>query len=276
MLLVIDGGTLAYPRYKAGNLVRYSLEKVETLDSLWKPDKTIVAWDRFDNCKFRREMYPEYKANRPPKEQEYLEQLMELQSVLPDFGIEQYEGPGEADDVIYTLANLHCDEHEIVAYSADKDLIQIIDIDITLLKAGVRGNADMHLTIENLGDIEINFNGCKVKGLTPDDWTVLLALAGDSVDNIPGVPLIGPKKAMHAIKKYPKFIDQLKFGMTPEVIDDDKVMTRIFDNRELFMTSLRLVELYDIPLTHVESKYNHDEVQKMHEEYEMYKENQNE
>ncbi|TVQ52451.1 MAG: DNA polymerase I [Phycisphaerales bacterium] len=160
----------------------------------YQPDHLAVVIDKSgDRESFRSEIYPEYKANRdePPEDlRPQIERCLEVLEMMkvPVLGEEGVE----ADDVIASLVRkLQREEPDlrIRIVSKDKDLTQLVNDRTELF--------DVH-TDKTVGPSDI----FKTEGVTPEMVRDILALMGDSVDNIPGVPGIGPKTAAQLIKQY--------------------------------------------------------------------------
>ena len=140
---------------------------------------------------FRNEMYAEYKAHRPPMPEDLAEQWQYVFDVTDAFNfsrvcVENYE----ADDVIATLARqAEAKDWDVTIVSTDKDLMQLVGDKIWML--------------DTMRRKEYGVDEVKEKwGVGPERIQDLLALAGDSADNIPGVPGIGPKTAVELINTY--------------------------------------------------------------------------
>ena len=149
-----------------------------------KPVHIAVAFDESLASSFRNEIYPAYKANREPAPPELKRQFAWCREVCRHLGIAEFGSPThEADDIIGTIAaRFRKQGHRAVLVTRDKDLAQLIH----------DGDAYWDWAAERrLGyaDIEGHF------GVRPERMADFLALAGDSVDNIPGVPGVGPKTA---------------------------------------------------------------------------------
>jgi len=149
-----------------------------------KPQHVAVAFDESLTSSFRNEIFPDYKANReaPPaelsKQFEFCRTLVQTLG-LADFSSERFE----ADDLIGTLAaRMRARGFEIVVMSADKDLAQLLEPG-DMLWDYARNRRHQHADVQ------------KWLGVEPHQVADWLALAGDAVDNIPGVPGIGPKTA---------------------------------------------------------------------------------
>ncbi|MFM1881851.1 MAG: polymerase, partial [Planctomycetota bacterium] len=146
-----------------------------------------------DTETFRSELYPEYKAHREPPPEDFdgqVERCLELARLagIPIFAEERVE----ADDVIATLVRRVRREHPEMAIriaSKDKDLAQLLDARTVLYDV----QAGTELTAEGLFDS---------KGVRPEHVVDMLTLMGDSVDNVPGVPGIGPKTAAQLVVQY--------------------------------------------------------------------------
>jgi len=142
---------------------------------------------------FRDRAYKEYKATRPPPPQDIPFQIEKVKEISDYLGIPKFEIDGyEADDVLATLAVRLRDKGAVYIATSDKDLLQMVDEDIYVYDA--------------YGDIVYDRDRVFTKlGIAPEQVPVYLALIGDKIDNIPGVPGIGPKRAIEIIKKYPTF-----------------------------------------------------------------------
>ena len=155
-----------------------------------RPTHLCVVYDApGDN--FRNEIFPAYKAHRPPMPPELAAQLALTRQVIDAFGLTQLEVPGfEADDIIATLAKVATAAGmQVVICSSDKDLMQLCDGDVSVLD-----------TMKNrrLGVAEVR----EKFGVPPELVGDVLALMGDSIDNVPGVAGIGPKTAAELINKF--------------------------------------------------------------------------
>jgi len=148
------------------------------------PEYVAVAFDQSLTTSFRNDIYPDYKANRESPPPELKAQFAHCRALCEALGLHQLASPSyEADDLIGTLADLaHAAGMPVTIVSRDKDLAQLI-----------RGG-DFYY--EFASGQRMDYAGVAAKfGIPPErigDW---LALTGDSVDNIPGVPGIGPKTA---------------------------------------------------------------------------------
>lgn len=154
----------------------------------------IVAWEGTDN--FRLKLWPDYKRKRvedaTPAQEELSREVVasegRLNELLSHAGVRQYYGVGcEADDVIATLATtLRAKRCEVVIYTGDSDLRQLVGPGITIAAPGFRGGG------ETLYDVQAVIARY---GVRPRQLPDLKALAGDSSDGIPGLPGIGEKTA---------------------------------------------------------------------------------
>lgn len=140
---------------------------------------------------FRNDIYPDYKAHRPPPPPELIPQFALIREATRAFGVPSVEAPNfEADDLIASYARAAIAQGRSVRIvSSDKDLMQLI-----------RPGVDMFdpMKAVPIGPDEV----MKKFGVTPDKVTDVQALAGDSTDNIPGVPGIGIKTAAELINQY--------------------------------------------------------------------------
>ncbi len=149
-----------------------------------QPSHIAVAFDESLESSFRNDIYPAYKANRDPAPIELRRQFQHCRALTEALGIECFSHHRyEADDFIGTLAHLHADDFEqTVVVTADKDLAQVLREGDLLWDFAKSQKLKW-------ADVEEKF------GVKPSQIIDYLALTGDSVDNIPGVPGIGPKSA---------------------------------------------------------------------------------
>jgi 5'-3' exonuclease len=177
-----------------------------------RPDYLAVVIDvGGDHATFRSELYPEYKMNRDPAPDDFHPQVERCLEILDAMQIPVIGIPGvEADDVIATIAREHAGEGgtaeepiRIRIVSKDKDLMQILADGVEMFDS-------------SSGDV-LDVDGLMEKhGIAPEQVIDMLALAGDTVDNVPGVKGIGPKTAAKLIAEWGSLdallenIDQIK------------------------------------------------------------------
>jgi len=154
------------------------------------PEFLAVAFDA-KGPNFRHEMYPDYKANRPPMPDDLAVQIPYIKKIVEAHNIHTMEEQGvEADDLIASAARkLAALGYKVIVVSGDKDLLQLVNDDIILW--------------DPMKDVFMDQDGVKKKyNVLPDNLLDLFALTGDKSDNIPGVPGIGPKSAEKLINEY--------------------------------------------------------------------------
>ena len=171
--------------------------------------KVVVAWDVSRNT-FRKELYPEYKANRSETRPELVEQYKLMQEILDSAGIAQYFVKGyEADDIIGTIANMYQEKMPICVMSKDMDLAQLIDDKVRFWQMTSKAPQ----ILEELGGIEqgllpgnvVEFTVSSFKkyhNISPNQVTDFKAIVGDVSDNIPGVKGVGEKTAIPLLREY--------------------------------------------------------------------------
>jgi len=147
----------------------------------------------FDTARktFRSDIYPEYKAHRPPPPEDLVPQFGLIRDAMRAFNVPTFEMQGfEADDLIATYAGLaRADGYEVVIVSSDKDLMQLVGVGVTMLDPMKQRLIGPDQVFEKFG-------------VAPDRVIDVQALAGDSSDNVPGVPGIGVKTAAQLIDEY--------------------------------------------------------------------------
>ncbi len=154
------------------------------------PDHLAVVFDA-KGPTFRKKIYPEYKANRAKMPEDLVPQIPIIKQVVQGFNMPAIEKEGfEADDIIATLARrFSADGMEVTVVTGDKDLMQVVNERVGLLDT-------MKDKRSGLAEVEERFGG------TPEKVIEVQALAGDTSDNVPGVPGIGEKTAVKLIKEY--------------------------------------------------------------------------
>ncbi|HMQ20996.1 MAG TPA: DNA polymerase I [Planctomycetota bacterium] len=162
-----------------------------------EPDCIAVAFDGPTEHLERTALYPAYKATREKAPDELVLQFDDVRAVVDGFGIPILELRGqEADDVIGTLA-LRCAAagHEVFIVTADKDFMQLID-DARVRLYDLRTKASEPTRILGPDEVVEKF------GVPPEQMIDLLALTGDTSDNVPGVPGVGPKTAAKLLQEH--------------------------------------------------------------------------
>ncbi|KPK16095.1 MAG: DNA polymerase I [Nitrospira bacterium SG8_3] len=154
------------------------------------PEYMAMAFDA-KGPTFRHEMYDAYKANRPPMPEDLVVQIPYIKQVVAGMNIPSLELPGyEADDIIGTLVRAAEGKgFRVVMVTGDKDFKQLISRSVSMW--------------DPMRDRTIDYASLKEEsGLEPSQWVDVMALAGDTSDNIPGVPGIGEKTATQLIKAF--------------------------------------------------------------------------
>ncbi|MEC7921267.1 MAG: DNA polymerase I [Chloroflexota bacterium] len=162
------------------------------------PSHIILALDS-KGPTFRHELYPEYKAGREPAPPELTEQIPTLEKVIEAFNIPTYfVEKYEADDIIGTISlNAYSEGFNTVIVSGDKDLFQLIND-----KTSIWYSSPNRFSSDRLVDQDTYLDEKGFEGIKPNNVPDLKGLAGDSSDNIKGVPGIGQKVANALLNKY--------------------------------------------------------------------------
>ena len=202
-LLIVDGHAYAYRAFHAIQKLNgpdgaptnaiYGFIKMQLkMESTLQPTHHAVVWDG-GLCATRMEALPEYKSHRPPMPGDLERQLPEIESYLEASNIPSFVKEGvEADDWIASQA--HCaarDGIDVVIASADKDFLQLVSPRVGLLNPN-----DKSETIWQAEQVRAK------TGLEPEQIVDWLSLIGDAVDNIAGVPGVGPKTATDLLQQF--------------------------------------------------------------------------
>ncbi len=199
-----------------------------------EPHGVIVAMDSRGKS-FRKELYPDYKANRPPAPPDLEQQMIRVREIAEAWGMAPLEAPGfEADDIIATLVTqARAQGLRVVIVSADKDLLQLVGPDVVMydtMRDKVFGAEE---TREKLG-------------VEPEQVRDLLALMGDSSDNVPGVPSVGQKTAAKLLADYGS-LDGVYENL--EGITRKALKAKLSEHRDKALTARELVTLrHDVPI----------------------------
>lgn len=206
-VLLIDGHSMAYRAYFALPVEKFSTTSGQPTNAVYgftsmlinlvrdeQPTHVLVAWD-VSRASFRTDAYAEYKGGRAATPQEFKDQVPLIQDVLDALQVRHVGVEGvEADDVLATMATrAHEAGAEVLVCSGDRDTFQLVEDTVTVLypRKGVSDLARM--TPEA---IEERY------GVPPQRYPDLAALVGESADNLPGVPGVGPKTAAKWLRAY--------------------------------------------------------------------------
>ncbi|HTR01197.1 MAG TPA: DNA polymerase I [Candidatus Acidoferrum sp.] len=230
-LVLVDGSSYLFRAYhalpplnntkgQATGAIKGVINMIRSLVKQYPHSRIAVVFDAKGKT-FRDDIYPEYKAHRPPMPDDLRTQIEPIHHIIRAMGLPLLVVDGvEADDVIGTLAQEAWKQKMPTLISTgDKDMAQLVNEHVTLLNT---------MTNEKL-DIE----GVKNKfGLPPERIIDYLALMGDSVDNIPGVPGVGPKTAVKWLQEYGS-VDAL-------IAQADKVGGKVGENLRANIDVLKL------------------------------------
>ncbi len=207
-LILVDGSSylfrafhampsLTSPQGQPTGAVYGVVNMLRSLLREYQPRQLVMVFDAKGKS-FRNELYPQYKANRPPMPDELRSQIEPLHAVIEAMGIPMVIHQGvEADDVIGTLTRrAESESTPVLISTGDKDMAQLVGPEVTLI------NTMTGITMDPAGVVE-KF------GVRPEQIIDFLALVGDSSDNVPGVPRVGEKTAA-------KWLAQ--FGSLEEII----------------------------------------------------------
>lgn len=231
-LVLIDGHSLLYRAFYAlpplstkdgfpTNAIYGFLRMLIKLLKDYKPSHCGVALD-MPKPTFRHLEFKDYKVTRPGMPDQLKPQVNKVKEILDAMGIRTLEFEGfEADDIIGTLClRAETESFEVFIVTPDKDALQLVSDKTKLIR-----------TVKGLSDIEV-YDTHRVKeefGVEPSKIPQLIALMGDQSDNIPGVPSIGPKRAVEILKKYGNIDNAL-------LLSDNELIKKNADNIKLYLS----------------------------------------
>ncbi len=201
-----------------------------------QPEYIACAFDAHQTNSYRREIFPEYKANRSPAPDELIVQFRYCREFcramgIPEFGSNRFE----ADDIIGTLATrLRKEGFDITVVTADKDLTQLVLGERDAWWDFARGN------VLNARGVEKQF------GVEPEKIADMLALAGDKVDNIPGIPGVGYKMASNLLNKYKDvndILENIENISKMKFRGSARIQNLVEEHKALLPTNKRLTEI---------------------------------
>ncbi|MBE6458078.1 MAG: DNA polymerase I [Alphaproteobacteria bacterium] len=251
MLTLIDGNSLLFRAYygvhsrltrsdgtPTGAVYGFFNMILPILSAASSDDIFVCVFDA-SRITFRQDIYPEYKMNRSETPADLISQGLLVRQGLTAMGMPVLCVPGvEADDVIATLAHQNCSGTNTTRIiTSDKDLMQLVS-DCTFLYDGMK-NREIHTpqVLEKFG-------------VLPSQVIDVQSLMGDSTDNVPGVPGIGPKKAAELINQFGN-LDNL-YANLPDV-KNDRIRGLLSSNRDMAYISRQLVTLRtDVDLSGLE------------------------
>jgi DNA polymerase-1 len=238
-IYLIDGSSYIYRAYHAiapltnskgvaTNAVLGFVKMVQKLINEHGPKYLAIAFDSKGPV-FRHDLYKEYKANRPPMPEDLREQLPYIKEFVRASNILMLEeAEVEADDILASIAVRYTKKgYRVVIVSGDKDLLQLVDDSVAMydpMKNKVMDQAEVK----------------KKYGVRPDQLLDFFALVGDSADNVPGVPGVGPKTAEKLITDYGS-LDGLYEQV--DTLKKSKMKEKIIDNRQQAYLSRQLIDL---------------------------------
>lgn len=248
MLTLIDGNSILFRAYygvhsrltrsdgtPTGAVYGFFNMVLPLLASAKGNDAFVCVFDA-SRTSFRQDIYPAYKANRQETPEDLISQSYLVREGVAAMGIPVLCIPGvEADDVIATLAHNNCKGHDATRIiTSDKDLMQLV--------------SDCIFLYDGMKDREIREPQVLEKfGVKPNQVIDIQSLMGDSSDNVPGVPGIGPKKASELINQFGS-LDNLYDNL--EEVKNERTRNLLRDNRESAYISKQLVTLKkDVDLT---------------------------
>jgi len=244
-LLIVDGHAYAYRAFHAirdlrspsgqpTNAIYGFVKMLEKMRATLAPTHVVVVWDGGLSA-MRMAVLPDYKAHRPDMPDELRPQLDEIRKYLTAAGVPDFCGAGvEADDYIACVArHAAAAEWPVVIASADKDFMQLVSARIGLLNPN-----------DKSGAVWTREQVYAKAGVEPEQVADWLALMGDAVDNIPGVPGVGPKTAAQLLKQFGSV--EVLLARLDEV-KSERLRTALRLAAENVRRNLELVRLHEVP-----------------------------
>lgn len=244
------------------NAIRVFLQKMINLCKEYEASHLVIAWDVKRDETSRRQEFDFYKATRGELPMPLIEQYETCHQILSRIGVHQFAiAPYEADDIIGTLATNWTEGHCYI-YSNDRDLFQLLSETTSQIIASKQGEY-----VYGVGQFIEEF------GVEASQWVDVKALLGDSSDNIPGCPGIGPKSALPLIQHYGS-IAQLYANIDDLDEKFNRHKKKLVAGKESTLISRRLseIECNISELTHIDEeklRFNIDRIALMEQAIEL-------
>lgn len=213
--MVVDGHSLAYRAFFALPVENFTTKDNQHTNAIYgflsmlvnlikaeQPTHMAIAFDTSRHS-FRTDQYPEYKATRSESPQEFRGQIPLLQDCLAAMSIPVLMKEGvEADDILATLAAQGAEKgYDVLVVSGDRDTIQLVTDDVTLLYPSVQGVSQL----KRYDPVTVQ----ERYGVRPEQYPDIAALVGETSDNLPGVPKVGEKTAVKWLTQFGSLDDLL-------------------------------------------------------------------
>jgi DNA polymerase I len=248
-ILLIDASSLIYPAFHVmgelktstgfptGAIYGYARTVLMLLRE-YPSQYVAVAFDSRGPT-HRHEKFSEYKAHRPAMDEALAAQIPKIKELTDALRLKKFEVPGyEADDIIAALVPLAAAQGlDVLIVSGDKDLLQLVGDGVRVLKPGRDVTRDLKI-LDSAGVQQY-------LGVRPDQVLDFLALVGDSVDNVPGVPGIGEKTAQKLLSQFPSLEALLE---NLDKVEPKKLSEKLKAFQEQARLSRELVKLNPPPL----------------------------
>jgi DNA polymerase-1 len=248
-ILLIDASSLIYPAFHVmgelktstgfptGAIYGYARTVLMLLRE-YPSQYVAVAFDSRGPT-HRHEKFSEYKAHRPAMDEALAAQIPKIKELTDALRLKKFEVPGyEADDIIAALVPLAAAQGlDVLIVSGDKDLLQLVGDGVRVLKPGRDVTRDLKI-LDSAGVQQY-------LGVRPDQVLDFLALVGDSVDNVPGVPGIGEKTAQKLLSQFPSLEALLE---NLDKVEPKKISEKLKAFQEQARLSRELVKLNPPPL----------------------------
>jgi DNA polymerase-1 len=243
-LLIVDGHAYAYRAFHAirelrspggqpTNAIYGFVKMLEKMRQAVAPTHLMVVWDGGLSAE-RLAAWPGYKAQRPEMPADLRPQLDEIRKYLAAAGLAEFCGDGvEADDYIACLARRAAADWNVVIASSDKDFMQLVSARVGLLNPN-----------DKTGAVWGREQVLAKAGVEPEQVADWLALMGDAVDNIPGVPGVGPKTAAELLQQFGS-VEQLLARL--DEVKSARLRTALRDSAAAVARNQKLVRLPEVP-----------------------------
>lgn len=258
-LYLIDGMALLFRSFYALGRARMSLADGTPIGAVYgftkillkllkeqNPSHVVVAWDRQEKT-FRHEQYKEYKANRSAPPDDLIPQIHLMKSLVDKLGLLAVSCAGyEGDDCIGTLAKQYEGKGDVFIVTADKDFMQLVDdrVKMVSLKTG-----DDYTILDDRAVVDYF-------GVNPNQVVDMLALMGDSSDNVPGVRGIGQKGASKLIVEFGS-LENIYENL--EKVSNVRIRTMLDEGKESAFLSKQLVTINcNVPMEFEDSAMRFD------------------
>lgn len=254
----VDASHLAKKHYRGSNgLLRGCLQELIWVRQEFQPSHIYLLWDGKGSHNLRKAIRDNYKEGRKTFDEQYYKDRKHFKQLMLHTDVKQYVPIGaEADDGFYSITRNWKGPHLI--YTIDKDMFQLVSSGVSLYRTV---HPPKLYCVNDSGESTIELGGTEIT-IQPEKFIYYQALMGDPVDNIPGCPGIGPKRAVEILAEYPNLVDTILHGdakaiaLLSELVDTKGLglqVAKVLEHAQDVKDSYNMAKLYEVEMEEMEA-----------------------